>query len=85
MRGFVAELVRRAAKAVELDAGSVSDIAKLAPHEYRLSLVASFAYKLLLSAQGPPLPPRLASAVADSLAAAADRLASRAALFTRNG
>ncbi|EOD37049.1 hypothetical protein EMIHUDRAFT_226032 [Emiliania huxleyi CCMP1516] len=38
MRGFVAEL---AAKAVESDAGSASDIGHLAPHEYRLSLVAS--------------------------------------------
>ena len=71
---------RQAAKAVESDAGSASDIGHLAPHEYRLSLVASFAYKLLLSAQGSPLPPRLASAVAGSLAAAADRPVSRAAL-----
>ena len=73
-------ILQQAAKAVESDAGSASDIAHLAPREYRLSLVASFAYKLLLSVQGPPLPPRLASAVAGSLAAAADRPTSRAAL-----
>eukprot|EP00965_Chrysotila_dentata_P091558 3023182-Pleurochrysis_carterae.AAC.1 len=40
--------------------------------EYRLALLASFAYKFFLSAQ-PSLPPSLASAAADSLAAAADR------------
>ena len=45
--------------------------------QYRLGLLASFAYKLFLRAQ-PTLPPPLASAVAGSLAAAADRPVSEA-------
>ena len=70
MRAFVSALLADAtARGLAHDARN-SD-------QYRLGLLASFAYKLFLRAQ-PTLPPPLASAVAGSLAAAADRPISEA-------
>ena len=66
LRAWVANL-QAAAKAAGMAADDGS-----AHAAYRLSLMSSFAYKLFLKAQ-PSLPPKLASAVATSLAAIADR------------
>ena len=64
LSGFVSDLT------TELQPQALSeDPFNSAP--YRLSLMASYAYKFFLTAQ-PALPPALASVVADSLAAAHD-------------